>query len=320
MNVALIYPRFPDTFWTFRHALKFIGKKAVSPPLGLLTVAAMLPEDWSLRLVDANVTKLAEEDLAWADCAFVSGMTVQREPARRIIARCKEAGLLVVAGGPLFTMEYEEFDNVDHFILNEAELTLPDFLEDLEHGRAKRIYASTEFADIQTSPVPRWDLVNLSRYATMDIQYSRGCPYDCEFCNVTVLLGHMPRVKTAQQIIAELDTLYNLGWRASIFFVDDNLIGNKKHLKSELLPALIQWQKSKVGITFSTEVSINLVDDEPLMQMMVDAGFRTIFVGIETIDEESLAEANKKQNLNRDLTEEVKRFHRAGLQVRGGFI
>ncbi len=320
MNVLLIYPEFPDTFWSFRHALKFIGKKAVSPPLGLLTVAAMLPAEWSKRLVDANVTVLTEEDLAWADYAFIGGMIVQRKSARQIITRCKEAGVTVVAGGPLFTIEYERFEEVDHFVLNEAELTLPPFLEDLKRGRAKKIYTSTEFADIQKTPVPMWGLVDMDRYSTMEIQFSRGCPYDCEFCNVTVLLGHRPRTKTAQQIMTELDTLYDLGWRASVFFVDDNLIGNKRCLKTELLPMLIEWQKDKVGFSLSTEVSINLADDKQLMQMMVEAGFRTVFVGIETPDEESLAECNKKQNMNRDLIDSVKNLHRAGLKVQGGFI
>jgi radical SAM superfamily enzyme YgiQ (UPF0313 family) len=320
MNVVLIYPAFPDTFWSFRHALKFIGKKAVSPPLGLLTVAAMLPPEWSKRLVDANVSTLTEEDLAWADCAFISSMIVQRESARQIITRCKEAGVKVVAGGPLFTIEYEQFENVDHFVLNEAELTLPPFLEDLKRGHAKKIYTSTEFADIQKTPVPMWELADLNRYATMEVQYSRGCPYDCEFCNVTVLLGHRPRIKTAQQIITELDTLYDLGWRSSVFFVDDNLIGNKRCLKTELLPRLIEWQKDKVGFSFSTEASINLADDEQLMQLMVEAGFRTVFIGIETPDEGSLAECNKKQNMKRDLIASVRQLHRAGLQVRGGFI
>jgi radical SAM superfamily enzyme YgiQ (UPF0313 family) len=320
MNVLLIYPEFPDTFWSFKHALKFIRKKASSPPLGLLTVAAMLPPEWTKRLVDVNVTKLAKEHLAWADYAFISGMIVQRELARQIIARCKEAGVKVVAGGPLFTSEYEQFEEGDHFVLNEAEVTLPPFLADLEQGRARRVYTTSEFADIQKTPVPLWELADLNRYATMSIQFSRGCPYNCEFCNVTALFGHRPRTKAAEQIIAELDSLYDLGWRGGVFFVDDNLIGNKRSLKTELLPALIEWQKDKGGIPFNTEVSINLADDEQLMQMMVEAGFGTVFIGIETPDEDSLTECSKNQNKGRDLVEDVKRIQRAGLQVQGGFI
>jgi len=320
MNVLLIYPEFPDTFWSFKHALKFARKKASSPPLGLLTVAAMLPPEWAKRLVDVNVTKLTEKDLAWADYAFIGGMTVQRESARQIIARCKEAGVKVVAGGPLFTIEHEQFEAVDHFVLNEAELTLPPFLADLEQGHARRIYTTSDFADIQKTPVPLWELADMDQYAAMSVQFSRGCPYNCDFCNVTVLLGHRPRTKTAQQIVAELDVLYDLGWRSGVFFVDDNLIGNKKRLKTELLPALIEWQKDKLGISFNTEASINLVDDEQLMRMMVEAGFNKVFIGIETPDEDGLAECSKKQNMNRDLVEDVKRIQRTGLQVQGGFI
>jgi radical SAM superfamily enzyme YgiQ (UPF0313 family) len=320
MNVLLIYPEFPDTFWSFKHALKFIRKKAALPPLGLLTVAAMLPAEWSKRLIDVNVTKLTEKDLAWADCVFISAMVVQRESARQTIARCKEAGLKVVAGGPLFASEYEGFENVDHFVLNEAELTLPPFLADLEMGCARRVYDTSEFCDIRQTPAPTWELADLKRYASMSIQFSRGCPFNCEFCNVTVLFGHRPRIKSAEQIVAELDGLYNLGWRGQVFFVDDNFIGNKRYLKTQLLPALIEWQKDKKGIPFYTEASVNLADDEPLMEMMVDAGFDAVFIGIETPDEEGLAGCNKKQNRNRDLVEDVKRMQRAGLQVQGGFI
>lgn len=320
MNALLIYPEFPDTFWSFKHALKFIRKKASSPPLGLLTVAALLPPEWTKRLIDVNVTELTRRDLAWADYALISGMVVQRESARQIIARCKEAGVKVIAGGPLFASEYEQFDEVDHFVLNEAEVTLPLFLADLQEGRARRIYQTSEFADIQKSPTPLWELADLKRYATMSIQFSRGCPYNCEFCNVTALFGHRPRTKTAQQIIAELDSLYDLGWRGPVFFVDDNFIGNKKSLKSELLPALIEWQRDKGKMPFNTEVSINLADDEELMEMMVEAGFSTVFIGIETPNEDSLAECSKKQNKGRNLVEDVKRIQRTGLQVQGGFI
>ena len=320
MNVLLIYPKFSDTFWSFKYALRFVRKRAFSPPLGLLTVAAMLPPEWKKRLVDVNAATLTDGDLAWADYAFISGMTIQQESAREIIGRCKEKGLTVVAGGPMFTTEQDEFDEVDHLILNEAELTLPLFLADLAEGRAKRVYSTTEFADIRKSPMPLWELIDMRQYSSMIIQFSRGCPFNCEFCSVTELFGHRTRLKAADQIIAELDGLYQQGWRGSVFSGDDNLIGNKQYLKDEMLPALIEWRKDKEGVQFATEVSINLADDDELMQMMVDAGFSTVFIGIETPDEASLAECGKNLNTNRDLIEDVKRIQRAGLQVQGGFI
>jgi radical SAM superfamily enzyme YgiQ (UPF0313 family) len=319
-KILLVYPEFPDTFWSFKHALKFIKKKAGAPPLGLLTVAAMLPSAWEKRLVDINVTNLTDEDLQWADYVFVSAMVVQRESAHLVIQRCKNAGVKVVAGGPLFTMEYEQFPDVDYFVLNEAESTLAPFLRDLEQGQAQRVYTSTEYPDIRQTPVPLWVLADLKHYDTASIQFSRGCPFNCDFCNVTALLGHRPRTKTAAQIIAELDSLYALGWRKSIFFVDDNFIGNKNHIKTEVLPALIKWRKGKTGMPFNTEVSINLADDLILLSLMVQAGFDTVFVGIETPNEKSLAECSKNQNKGRDLVESVKQLQRAGLQVQGGFI
>ena len=320
MNILLVYPEFPDTFWSFKHALKFVHKKAGAPPLGLLTVAAMLPPEWGKRLVDLNVTDLTGADLAWADYVFVSAMVVQRESVRATIQRCKTAGVQVVAGGPLFTMEHEQFPDVDYFVLNEAEETLAPFLRDLERGRARRVYTSDEFPDIHQTPVPLWRLANLRHYDSVSIQFSRGCPFNCDFCNVTSLLGHRPRIKTAAQIIAELDSIYALGWRKSIFFVDDNFIGNKKYIKTEMLPALIEWRKGKIGMRFSTEASINLADDPELLSLMVQAGFDAVFVGIETPNEDSLAECSKNQNKGRDLVESVKRLQRAGLQVQGGFI
>jgi radical SAM superfamily enzyme YgiQ (UPF0313 family) len=247
-------------------------------------------------------------------------MIVQREATRALIDRCKDFGVKIVAGGPLFTMEHEHFPEVDHFVLNEAELTLPLFLADLANGHPQPLYSTTEYPDIQQTPVPLWRLVNLKQYDTFSIQFSRGCPFSCDFCNVTALLGHRPRTKTAAQIIAELDSLYDLGWRKSIFFVDDNFIGNKKQIKSEILPALIEWRKGKTGLPFSTEVSINLVDDPELMNLMTQAGFDTVFVGIETPNEGSLTECSKNQNKGRDLVESVKQLQRAGLQVQGGFI
>lgn len=320
MRVLLVYPEFPDTFWSFKHALRFIRRKSAYPPLGLLTVGAMLPEEWPKRLVDLNVTRLSQSDLAWADCVFLSAMAVQRESARLVISRCKESGLTVVAGGPLFTAEYEQFEEVDHFVLNEAELTLPPFLQDFEKGCARRVYSTTEFCDIHLTPPPMWGLLDLRQYGGVGVQFSRGCPFNCEFCNVTVLFGHRPRMKTANQVIRELDELYHLGWRGPVFFVDDNFIGNKTYLKTTLLPALIEWRKGKKGAPFNTEASINLADDKLLMEMMVEAGFDAVFIGIETPEESGLAECNKNQNKNRDLVEDVKRIQRAGLQVQGGFI
>jgi radical SAM superfamily enzyme YgiQ (UPF0313 family) len=320
VNILLIYPEFPDTFWGLKHALKFVGKRATLPPLGLLTVAAMLPPEWSTRLVDTNVRKLSKEDLAWADYAFVSGMIVQRESAQRIIGLCKDSGVAVVAGGPLFSSHQEHFPNVDHFILNEAELTLPAFLDDLSRGNPKRTYSSEKFADLSQTPFPKWELLDLKRYASMSIQFSRGCPFQCDFCNVTALLGHRVRTKSTRQIIGELDGLYKMGWRGDIFFVDDNFIGNKAFLKKDLLPALIQWRKGKKGLLFFTEASINLADDPALINKMVEAGFNKVFVGIETADEACLAECGKQQNKNRSLVEDVKTIQRLGLEVQAGFI
>ncbi len=320
MNILLVYPEFPDTFWSMKHALKFIRRRASGPPLGLMTVAALLPTGWEKRLIDTNVASLTQKDLAWADYVFISAMVVQRESARKVIARCRAASVKVVAGGPLFTSEYDAFPEVDHLVLNEAEITLPLFLADLALGRAQHIYTTTEYPDIQQTPAPRWELVDRRRYGSMSIQFSRGCPYNCDFCNITTLFGHRPRTKTAPQIVAELDSLYALGWRGSVFFVDDNFIGNRKQLKEETLPALIAWRKGKAGLPFNTEVSINLADDDELLRLMAQAGFDTVFVGIETPDEDGLAECNKFQNKGRDLVESVKRIQRAGLQVQGGFI
>jgi radical SAM superfamily enzyme YgiQ (UPF0313 family) len=320
MNILMVYPELPETYCNFKYALKFIRKQASNPPLGLCTVAALLPESWDKRLVDLNVSKLASEDFEWADCVFLSGMILQRDSAADVISKSNTLGIPVVAGGPLFTMEFESFPGVDHFVLNEAELTLPRFIEDFTANEAQRIYRTDQFANLQYSPTPIWELIKMNRYASMSIQFSRGCPYDCDFCNVTTLLGRKPRVKDPAQILAELDSLYALGWRGRVFFVDDNFICHRKAVKGELLPALIEWRQKNKGISFSTQASIDLVDDRELMSMMVEAGFCIVFVGIETPNEESLAECNKKHNLERDLVADVKRIQRAGLQVHGGFI
>ena len=321
MKVLLVYPRYPDTFWSFRHALRIAGKKANFPPLGLLTVAAMLPQEWDKKLVDMNVTPLSDKDIRWADYVFISAMVVQRDSVREVIGRCKAFGTKIVAGGPLFFSEYEYFEEVDHLVLGEAEVTLPPFLEDLEKGYAKHIYTSKERPDITKTPLPLWSLLDMKKYSSTSIQYSRGCPYNCEFCDIIILNGNVPRTKSKEQTIAELDALYNRGWRDSIFVVDDNFIGNKRKLKKEILPAIIEWQKErKYPSPLFTEASINLADDEELMKLMVEAGFDMVFIGIETTNEESLAECNKNQNRGRDLVASVKKIQNHGFQVQGGFI
>jgi radical SAM superfamily enzyme YgiQ (UPF0313 family) len=321
MKILLVYPQYPDTFWSFKHALKFVSKKAAFPPLGLLTVAAMLPDEWQKKLVDMNVTRLTDDDIKWADYVFISAMAVQQNSVREVIARCRRLNIRVVAGGPLFTTGYKEFDGVDHFVLGEAEVTLPLFLADLDKGRTRHIYVSDRRPDIRKTPIPLWALINMKNYSAMNLQYSRGCPFNCEFCDIIILNGHKPRTKDKDQMIAELETLYRRGWRGGLFIVDDNFIGNKKKLKLEILPAIIEWRKSKrYPFALYTETSINLADDEELMKLMVAAGFTSVFIGIETPNEESLAECAKSQNQNRDLVASVKKIQNYGLEVQGGFI
>ncbi len=320
MNILMVQPEFPDTFWSFKHAVKFVNKKICNPPLGLLTVAAMLPQSWNIRLIDLNITALKEKDIDWSNLVFISAMNIQRDSVEKTIRTVKNRNRKIVAGGPLFAGEHDSFTEIDYFVLNEAEITLPQFLADLVKGEPKKIYQTDRFADIQATPTPRWDLIDFNNYDSMNIQFSRGCPFQCDFCNITAMLGHKPRTKTAKQLIAELDSLYQLGWRRNIFLVDDNFIGNKKILKEEILPALIEWRKGKEGCLFLTEVSINLADDPDLVNLMVKAGFISIFVGIETPDEESLIECNKKQNRNRDLIQSIKYLQRSGLNVMAGFI
>lgn len=321
MKILLVYPRYPDTFWSFRHALKFLSKKASFPPLGLLTVAAMLPGDWDKKLVDLNVSPLNNEDIAWADFVFISAMVVQKESTKEVIARCTKLNTMIVAGGPLFTTGYEEFEGIDHFILGEAEVTLPRFLTDLAEGHPEPVYTSDERPDISRTPVPLWHLIDMKNYSAMSLQYSRGCPFDCEFCDIIVLNGHKPRTKGRQQMVDELEALYRRGWRGSLFIVDDNFIGNKKKLKTETLPAMIEWSKKrKYPFLFFTEASINLADDEQLMDLMAEAGFNRVFIGIETPNEDSLIECNKLQNKNRDLAASVKTIQNHGFEVQGGFI
>ncbi len=321
MNILLVNPTFPDTFWSFKHAMKFVSKRTTFPPLGLLTVASLLPHSWNKRLIDLNVQELREIELRWADYVFIGGMSIQLKSVHAVIDRCKALGKKIVAGGPLFTSFPHEFEHVDHLVLNEAEITLPHFLEDVRNGTPRHMYQTDQWADITTTPVPMWNLVNLQHYSSMNIQYSRGCPYDCEFCDITVLYGRTPRTKTKKQVVTELEGLLATGWRGDVFIVDDNFIGNKSLLKKEILPAIIDWMKShNYPFAFNTEASINLADDEELMALMVQAGFNAVFVGIESPNEESLMECKKSPNRNRNLVASVRKLQHRGLQVQGGFI
>jgi len=321
LKILLVYPRYPPTFWSFKHALKFVSKKSSYPPLGLLTVAAMLPAEWEQKLVDLNVTRLSDDDINWADYVFISAMVIQKESVKEVVKRCQELGARTVAGGPLFTMGYQEYKDIDHLVLGEAEAILPQFIKDLEKGCTRHIYKSTVRPDIGTTPLPLWSLINMKNYSSMSIQYSRGCPFNCEFCDIIILNGHKPRTKDTVQMLAELDALYHQGWRGGVFIVDDNFIGNKKKLRSEILPAIIEWRKGKKSpFPLNTETSINLADDEELIRLMVEAGFNAVFIGIETPNEDSLVECAKSQNRNRDLQAAVRKLHNFGLEVQGGFI
>jgi len=321
LNILLVYPEIPKSIIQFTDMVKVAGRKSAFPPLGLLTIASLLSEQWNKKLVDLNTAPLNESEIIWADLVFISAMNVQSNSVRELIERLNHYDKTIVAGGPLFTHEYNEYDGVDYFVLNEAEITLPQFLTDLENGNPKHIYKSTEFADVHKTPNPMWELANLKDYLYAVVQYSRGCPYLCDFCDVTALFGRKPRVKTPDQIINELDSLIAHGNNEQILFADDNLIGNKNLLKKELLPALIEWRKKNpYAPGFATQVTINLVDDEELAKLMLEAGFRHILVGIESIDEESLIAMKKKQNTRRNILEDIRHLQELGFIITGTFI
>lgn len=321
MNILLIQPKFPDTYWSFKHALRFVSKSVNNIPLGLITVSALLPEEWHKQLVDLNFEDLKKKQIIWADYIFISALSVQIESVRQIIEQCKQNNTKLVAGGPLFSDEPGLFTDIDHLVLNEAEITLPRFLKDLETGTPEKIYRTSSYADITTSPAPDYSLLKMRKYYSAGIQYTRGCPYDCEFCDITARLGRRVRSKTSKQIINELNRMLEYGWKGNVFFVDDNFIGQKQKLKRELLPEMIRWMKDHdYPFTFITEATINLSDDPELLQLMVQAGFSRVFVGIETPDDQSLAECNKTQNHNRDLIKCVQTIQEAGIEVSAGFI
>jgi radical SAM superfamily enzyme YgiQ (UPF0313 family) len=320
MKILLINPEYPDTYWSFRHALPFEGKRSAFPPLGLLTVSALLPRAWERRLIDLNVRRLRDADIKWADMVFCTAMLVQKDSLRQVVARCKAMGKRVVIGGPYVTTSVESLPEADHVFLGEAETTLPEFVRDLERGEARRVYQAADKPALALTPVPDFRLADLNRYSAMSVQYSRGCPFSCEFCDIIEIYGRVPRTKSNQQMLSELDALLATGWRGTVFIVDDNFIGNKKNVR-RLLPELAAWQqRNGRPFSFLTEASVNLAEDEPLLDDMRRAGFHRVFLGIETPVVESLKEARKGQNTRGDLLDSVRKIQGYGMEVMAGFI
>jgi radical SAM superfamily enzyme YgiQ (UPF0313 family) len=320
MKVLLVYPEFPDTYWSFKHALSFEGKKSAFPPLGLLTVSAMLPESWERRLVDMNVRSLKQSDVEWADVVFASAMIVQQDSLKSVVKLSKSLGKRVVVGGPYVTTTLHELEGADHVVLGEAEETLPGIIRDLEGGEARAVYEAPERPSMSLTPIPDFKLADMRRYSAMSVQYSRGCPFNCEFCDIIEIYGRVPRTKSNEQMLAELEALRQTGWRGTVFIVDDNFIGNKKNVK-KLLPDLAEWQERHGRpFTFITEASVNLAEDDQLLDGMRRAGFNRAFLGIETPVEASLKEAQKGQNLRHDLLDSVKKIQSYGIEVMAGFI
>jgi radical SAM superfamily enzyme YgiQ (UPF0313 family) len=320
-HILLVYPQFEASYWGMQFALPLILKKSLMPPLGLITIAAMIPDGYEVRLADLNTGPLRDEDLEWAGTVLLSAMLVQKEALRVVAARCREAGALVVFGGPYPTACPDEcMPHCDVLVLDEGELTFPLFLSDLAAGTVKRVYRSPEKADITLSPTPRFDLLRVRDYVSMPVQFSRGCPYDCEFCDITVLFGRRPRTKAPPQLLRELDALYATGYRGQVFVVDDNFIGNKRKVM-ELLPHLERWNhEHEHPFTYGTEASLNLADDPALLAGMAAAGFIFAFLGLETPSVEGLRETNKLQNIAGSMLDRVANIQRAGLQVYAGFI
>ena len=322
MRALLIYPLFPPTFWSYEKILELVNRKVLLPPLGLITVAAILPQSWEFKLVDHNIRPVTEAEWDWAEIVIFSGMIVQRDDLLERIREAKRRGKSVAVGGPYATSVPDEVQKAgaDFLILDEGELTLPMFVEALERGETQGVFRATEKPDVTTTPIPRYDLLELNAYDSMSVQFSRGCPFQCEFCDIIVLYGRKPRTKAPAQLLKELDCLYELGWRRSVFMVDDNFIGNKRNVKL-LLKELKVWQaEHQYPFRFNTEASVDLADDPELMELMLECNFDAVFLGIETPDEESLEFTKKFQNTRSSLTESVDRILTAGLRPMAGFI
>jgi radical SAM superfamily enzyme YgiQ (UPF0313 family) len=324
MNVLLLYPRFPKSFWSFEKMIELMGRKALIPPLGLITVAAILPQEWNFKLVDLNVREVTEAEWSWSELVICSAMIVQKPDLLAQIQEAKRRGKRVAVGGPYPTALPHEVSEVgaDYLILDEGELTIPLFVEAVKQGQTSGTFRAPngERPDVTTTPIPRFELLEFDAYAEMSVQFSRGCPFQCEFCDIIVLYGRKPRTKDPAQMLKELDYLYELGWRRSIFMVDDNFIGNKRNVKL-LLKELLPWMvEHKYPFSFATEASVDLANDQELMDMMVQCNFGSVFLGIETPDEESLALTQKHQNTRSSLSEAVERIAKSGMRVMAGFI
>ena len=322
MKTLLIYPEFPPTFWSYEKILELVNRKVLLPPLGLITVAAILPQTWEFKLVDRNITTVTEAEWNWAELVILSGMIVQKSDFIAQIQEAKKRGKLVAVGGPYPTSVPHEIESAgaDFLILDEGEITLPLFVEAIERGETSGVFRTTEKPDVTSTPIPRYDLLELDTYDSMSVQFSRGCPFQCEFCDIIVLYGRKPRTKTPEQLLKELDYLYELGWRRGVFMVDDNFIGNKRNVKL-LLKALKVWQaEHQYPFRFNTEASVDLADDAELMELMVQCNFDAVFLGIETPDTSSLELTKKYQNNRSPLLEAVDKIIRAGLRPMAGFI
>ena len=320
MRVLLVNPLFPDSYWSGSHALRFARRRCLLPPLGLITVAALLPKEWRCRLIDLNVERLSDSDILWADVVMLTGMLVQRTSLHEVLERSRRLGVKTAVGGPYATALPDDLKNADHVVVGEGEDLVPEFAADLERGCAKPIYHEAEKPDMTTAPVPRFDLLRRRAYHQMSLQFSRGCPFTCEFCDIIVMYGRRPRTKTAAQVIAELESISATGFSGNVFFVDDNFIGNKKAAK-QVLPEIADWRRTSGSqLEFYTEASMNIADDDNLVDLMTEAGFTAVFIGIETPSPEALKETKKLQNLRRNMVDQVHGLLDRGLDVWAGFI